>query len=429
MRQATLPVFLAGLGAFSIVGLGALSCSDRPAEDADLGGAAPEWRLEFVGRIGSLDDPDEALTRVTQVLVGPHGELVVAQPMDGQILVFDAAGELTARIGRRGEGPGEFGSLNHIGLLGDTVYAADNGLRRVSFFTLGGQLLETLPWATRNEIRPPGEPSWMATAPQVLLPDGTALLQSGAVTAMFRLTGTVTSSYSYLFLRIDREVEEVDTVLLLNAEYTRTGVPVEGTEYRFACPFESFPLAGLMLDGSGVAVVNRPFPEAVQPDDFQVVIVGPSADTAVVRSFPYDPVPLPESALQEAVHRIRSTGPERNQPTPSPAEVEGALRSAGCLPPALPTVTALVPTQDGSIWLRREVVPGDSVTWTVLDAHAQAQGTLRLPADETVAAAKVETVAAAKDETVAAAKGETVVTVRLDELDVPYLVRYRLLRY
>jgi hypothetical protein len=78
----------------------------------------------------------------------------------------------------------------------------------------------------------------------------------------------------------------------------------------------------------------------------------------------------------------------------------------------LPPVTYVAVGQDSSIWLRREEVSGDSAVWNVLDPSGEAVGTLRLPSGQTVVAAK----------------GDVVAAIELDDLDVPYVIRYRLHR-
>jgi hypothetical protein len=97
---------------------------------------------------------------------------------------------------------------------------------------------------------------------------------------------------------------------------------------------------------------------------------------------------------------------------PSTSDMERALQGIGLVPTTLIPVTALAAGQDGSIWLRREAVPGDSATWDVLDGDGRLQGTVRLPADQRVVAATAKAVA----------------TLETDALDVPYVMRYRLWR-
>jgi hypothetical protein len=136
-----------------------------------------------------------------------------------------------------------------------------------------------------------------------------------------------------------------------------------------------------------------------------------SADTLFSREYEYAPVRVSGAAVDAAVEQIRAMLSRRGAP-PRPAEIERALRSGDGIPAHLPPVTAAASGADGSIWLRREETPGRTVRWDVLDRNGVLQATLRLPRGVTV-----ETVA-----------GDVLVGVELDELDVPYIVRYRIVK-
>ncbi len=91
------------------IAAGALSalvngCADRGSDEGALQADIPLWQPEQIRRIGSLDHPLESLTEVSQVLLGPGGQVFVAQPMDGVIRLFDEAGTLSGchRSTRRG---------------------------------------------------------------------------------------------------------------------------------------------------------------------------------------------------------------------------------------------------------------------------------------------------------------------------------------
>lgn len=81
-------------------------------------------------------------TAVGQIVVH-SGLLYVTQPQDHVILVLDAKGTLLRRIGRKGAGPGEFRSIGALGMKGDTLWAHDYILRRVTFFALTGVVRRT----------------------------------------------------------------------------------------------------------------------------------------------------------------------------------------------------------------------------------------------------------------------------------------------
>lgn len=55
-----------------------------------------------------LEESDEAMTVFPMVSSGVAGELLLAEPQEGQVNVYDTAGRLRRVLGRRGDGPGEF---------------------------------------------------------------------------------------------------------------------------------------------------------------------------------------------------------------------------------------------------------------------------------------------------------------------------------
>jgi hypothetical protein len=368
------------------------------------------------GRVGSLDDPDKILTRVGDVLIGPGEELYVAQPQDGNVRVYDAGGALTGKVGRSGKGPGEFARLTYLGLRSDTLYATDNGLGRVSFFSGDGRFLRSRQWTTalRSERSP--DRVWMMygeTVPQRFLPDGTALVEVEA----FEIFGMDSQQrdpirslgeWPHPFLRVDTTGQAIDTLSQERREKRLFRVDQRGVTLYFPTPFEDAPLAALMRDGSGVVVVDRPVATRKRDATFGVTLVSPAGDTVFSRTFAYEPRPVPDEVVRRTAEGL---APARRN-GPDPAAIEASLRANDLVPSTLPPVTGLTVGQDGSIWLRREEVAGDSMLWNVLDRTGALRGALRLPARDSVAAAR----------------GDLVAAVYADELDVPYVVTYRLER-
>jgi hypothetical protein len=103
----------------------ALACSrsDRPGTgDVD---AFPALTAAEDLRIGDVDDPDLGFSRIGGVDVDRDGQVFVYEAMDRQIRVYDSEGRPVRRIGRQGEGPGEFGWVARLGVVGDTVWVCD----------------------------------------------------------------------------------------------------------------------------------------------------------------------------------------------------------------------------------------------------------------------------------------------------------------
>lgn len=251
------------------------------------------------------------------------------------------------------------------------------------------------------------------TVPQLFLPDGTALVEVEAIELYgmdSRQHEPIRSlgEWPYPFLRVDTTGQAIDTLSQERRENRLFRVDRRGVTLYFPTPFEDSPLAALMRDGSGVVVVNRAVAARKSDATFGVTLVSPAGDTVFSRTFAYEPRPVPDEVVRrtaEGLAPARRNGPDA-------AAIEASLRANDLVPPTLPPVTGLTVGQDGSIWLRREEVAGDSMLWNVLDRTGALRGALRLPARDSVAAAR----------------GDLVAAVYADELDVPYVVTYRLER-
>lgn len=88
-----------------------------------------------------LDAATHDFPAVTQVWVGPRGQVVVPIRQDLQLRLFDPSGAPLARVGRSGEGPGEFRSLGQVAWKGDTMLVVDSRLRRITYLAPDGRLL------------------------------------------------------------------------------------------------------------------------------------------------------------------------------------------------------------------------------------------------------------------------------------------------
>jgi len=103
----------------------------------------PTWALQEDLRI---DGETQDLPAVGSIVVGPRGRMAVYIGTDRQIRVFETNGTEAFRFGRQGAGPGEFQqTFQTLRFTGDTLWAYDSGLRRVSFIAPNGTLLRTQP--------------------------------------------------------------------------------------------------------------------------------------------------------------------------------------------------------------------------------------------------------------------------------------------
>jgi hypothetical protein len=102
---------------------------------------------------GAADDPASELVRVTDVVQTDDGRFVVTNGRPLEVRVYDRNGRLERRLGRAGDGPGEFqrsAMLRHW--PGDSVLTFSSSTRRWMLFRLNGTLVREWPL-------PEGEPS------------------------------------------------------------------------------------------------------------------------------------------------------------------------------------------------------------------------------------------------------------------------------
>ncbi|HQW66021.1 MAG TPA: hypothetical protein PLJ23_03220, partial [Gemmatimonadales bacterium] len=85
------------------------------------------------------------LTDVGFIAWARDGSIAIGQAQDQAIRYFNAQGDPIGRIGRSGEGPGEFRMMLRAGWLGDTLWVFDNMLRRVTLIAPPIRLLRSLP--------------------------------------------------------------------------------------------------------------------------------------------------------------------------------------------------------------------------------------------------------------------------------------------
>ncbi|MEM7416656.1 MAG: 6-bladed beta-propeller [Gemmatimonadota bacterium] len=89
--------------------------------------------------IGGEGDPDYEFFRVQQISPLASGNIVVTNGGTHELLFYDAVGSFIRRVGRRGEGPGEFGFLSTVyPWAGDSLITSDPRNRRISVFDSAG---------------------------------------------------------------------------------------------------------------------------------------------------------------------------------------------------------------------------------------------------------------------------------------------------
>jgi hypothetical protein len=350
-----------------------LACQSEAAETH----LPPLAVLEPDLRIGSPDARDYFLTVVSELEVNEAGTIYVMQGRQQTIKVFDSNGVFVRRIGRMGAGPGEFQSPYHMGWVGDTLWVYDGPLTRLSLFDQTGSVVGSVRYGQHGEA--------------ALLKDGTVAFRP------FSLRGISATALLRLFLGTG----DADTIARIGM------LPNEGWN-----PFRDDPIWKAGPGGSYVVVVDRSTSNAVGDPAFHLTKIAYTGDTLWHKQYRYTPVPLTDDIISAFVEPPLSQQNERLQARGFAAVSVSDFVAGLYIPDVLVPVTRLVLGFDDTIWLRREDSRAAMTQWDVLDFNGDRAFSVAVPTETRILRATHDMVWAREN----------------DELDVPYVVRYRVVR-
>ncbi len=103
------------------------------------------WRLEEDLRLGTLDEGGpEQFAQIAWITSDGEGRIYVVEYLDQEIRVFEADGSHAHTIGRKGEGPGEFTGAVALNWAPDgSFWVTDYGNDRFSHFSESGEFLQS----------------------------------------------------------------------------------------------------------------------------------------------------------------------------------------------------------------------------------------------------------------------------------------------
>jgi len=367
-----------------------LGCGGPATEDAFDIESLPILQFKERLRLGSLEDADVGFSRVGGVSVDPAGRIYVAEYLDKNIRVYDLAGRHVRTIGGEGEGPGEFRDISGFGVVGDTIWAIDVRLRRMTLFDSVGEVLTTGP-IEGVAVSLQDQESDGYVVPVALRRDGYFM---GRMTRFSRRVETTANG-----------VAPSDTVRVPRIRFFPTGevadtigwdlfpppvdrsfkeVEVAGVRYRVPRPPSDQP--GTVNLAETQWVVERPL--AVSPQDgfFSVTRIGDNQDTIFTHHYRYKPQEYsPESldALAFGQFPMPAVFSPTGPPVPSGGArlkaVQDAIREAMEFPRFQPPVQEFRAGEDGTLWLRREEMGGQYQRWLVIGPAGIPRGYVEVP--------------------------------------------------
>lgn len=378
-----------------------VACGDEePARQTD---AVPIWESIGEIRIGSVEDPEYALTYVSDLEVADEGSIYTLHPQEQIVRRFDSAGTRLGTIGGKGDGPGEFQNAYSMGFVGDTLWVLDFNGYEFSLFGPDGQVIRSfgVPFGSTEDFMEAQPPRARG-----LLDDGTI---HGAPPAFSHLIaeGVLTHDRPYL---LDAEGNVMDTLPAVPFGESQWAIfdpddPRRGGMYR-SQPFAEGPIWSFVPGERAIIVVDREIPaDGVEPV-VEVSKLSFDGDTVFSVSVPYEPQPI-EPAEVDSI--MATAVPEDGLLGVTRAKAMEWARATLHVPPHKPGVTGMMLTDEGAIWLGRHPNDSGRKFWTILDADGAAIGDLELRST-------FRPMAVGSD---------MVWGVETDELDVPYVVGVR----
>lgn len=379
-----------------------------PGESGGGPDGVPEierWRAERDLRVGSLDDPDETLTYIRDLEVGADGTIYTLHRQERLVRTFDSAGTFRGVIGGGGEGPGEFRSPLSMGWVADTLWVLDTDGYRFNQFSPEGEFLGSfrVPFEVREDPNSASPPRARG-----LLHDGTV---HGEPVAWSHLvaTGQITERVPMLMTRDGRVTDTLSAVPFGNNQWAvyDPESPDRGGSYARQ-PFADGPLWSFVPGERATIRVDREAPRTADDASFLVTKLSFSGDTLFTREFSFEPEPVTQAEVDSVLDARAAPIGERGFLGATEAQARDWAERTLYRPPFEPLVRDMTVGRDGSIWLQR-TVEADSASWLVLDPTGAPRAEVALPAG-------FDLLEANRDH----AWGQ-----ERDELDVPYLVRYR----
>jgi hypothetical protein len=348
-------------------------------------------------RAGSLDG-EVAFDEIRSMAFGDDGSMYVLEV--DRVTALSPEGDVSARFGRQGAGPGEFLQPTALGRLADTIWVHDGANHRFSLFSARGDLFDVVSpaiWPASSDGDFPPRPYFMFA--------GRHLLASMGVPAHLVAMGVV-DSVSYFALDAEggvvRELFRRPPTQPLWIRNPDSDNPYSGriTDQPFIAPAL---VRGSSSDRSVVAA-------EVRDSGVTLLKVNLGGDTAWARYLPIAARPVTDADVDSVIRdKAESFVTSPAAEGASILAVRSWIGDALIIPSHWSTIRDMHVGADGAIWVQ---LPGGegSAEWIVVGGGSEVVGQVHLPEGVDVHAVSLHNVAG----------------VLRDELDVPYVVSYRI---
>lgn len=338
------------------------------------------WQLVEELRIGSAEaEGPELFGRVHDLARDELGRIYVADGQANEIRVFGPGGEFIRTLGREGAGPGEFAFIGGLdwGPEGN-LWVMDFRNARLSVYDTTGAFLTT-------RQRPPGF---------MYMPWPGRLDGEGGLYDIALIDGGANGRGQFAIVRYDERLEALDTFRI---------PAFEGEQY-------------LLTDAAGRSRMSTPVPFAARQfwhlgadglvrigtsDIYRIVTENFAGDTLQIVERDFKPVAVSAAERAAATDELE------------PFISEGGNPDLKRIPGTKPAFGSLFTDPGGHLWVTALVPEGEADAWDIFRPDGRYLGQVEKPAG--IAPFEIPLV-----------DGDRLYAVVRDELEVPYVVRYRI---
>ena len=350
------------------------------------------WRLEPLSAIDPPVGSEGELINPTALAFAADDRLFVSDGGPPSIKVFDTAGRFVRRIGREGEGPGEFRSAAAT-VVGPTIIVHDHQLRRTTILDTTGAYRTSWPSTCCFTGQPIGlDNGWLAIPALIRYDSAGRISVAGYVD--FDSSGVPHDSLALPIGPMDNTVRRFWSI----EKGGKNGVVNGSAAIPFVPNYES-----VRLPNGSVATGFT--------GQYQIAEGPRGSDTTRLFGRTWTPVPISDQQRRDAIEEAVATRVAQFDE----AEVRKVFRIED-VPKTSPAFTAIMPDRDGNLWVR---VPTErDLTTTTLDVF---DGD-RVYLGQVVVAARWPAY-------FRGAWGKNMVAVQMETTDGrPYVARYRIVR-
>ena len=374
-----------GAWAGTIADSAGISVVTNPA--AGLWQAAEAWTPLEDLVISDHATPGLEFGEIIDVDVDSRGRILALDAMAKAYHVFGPDGAHLFTVGKPGGGPGELADPFQLLVLpGDSVLVPDLGNARASVFGPDGSLARTFPVDFLD----------LAARRWGVAHDGSVVARRA-------------SSAADVLVRLGPSGEVLDTVAHLDSPALQSGEAADRPVLLAPIPvWTALPAGGVALGHS---------------HNYRITVSDPAGAGRLVFTLPVSPAAFTDSHRDVIRAGLRAILAEQGMP----AEFADQMLAGVSFWDELPVIADLLPGPDGTHWVQRAAAPqamrfdrlnvyrtdgfrGDA--WDVFDADGRYLGQVRFPSG--VRLFRI--------------RDGLLYGIRLDELDVPSIVRFRLER-